>query len=476
MGAYTPHSGAAVITAATAAWQDLDLSAIVGTNRAVVVLELTGPGPLAVRAKGEVEDHLSPIVSGTKGNGFANCSTSRSGYIITKTDANGVIQYIDPAGVGWADDVFLMGYFVPSYAGTHLRDAAPGFGITASWSEQFIFSLHRPPAGRDALFQHTLSTDVNSRAIAIRPAGETGDDWKPFVGVYYMGANACRTFNLLPLVYPYYTVIADTDSTGAYGIVGDGAATINQTFTYWSEWDYYRKSRNTVFTNQVLPRRDAAWFAVDLSSYVGQRACLAVLRGGVNAGNPGNAYMALRTYSGTDTAHTLATNYGPGVQEMGSAPGGGAILLCPTDSLGRIEAAATQTGQAFDLELLGFVGQYPSVAPTIISGSISPTPGVYAELSFPDKIRFRLDDPSLSGIDTSTLTVTATDQIGRAQTLVTAGALASGLTGYVAPTDSAGIGGDPTEIELAIDWPVGMVSGQRYTISVDATNNMGLSL
>jgi hypothetical protein len=429
-----------------------------------------------IRAKGEADDYFFASTTGTKGNGFANCAASRSGYLITKTDANGVIQYIDPAGVGWTDDVFLMGYFVPSYAGTHKRDSAPGFGITTSWDTKYIYSLHRPPVGKNALFQHAFSIGSSNRAVAIRPVGESGDYWKPFSGVYYMGANAFKTQNPLPGVYPYHLAIAETDSTGAYDIVADGAGTVYETYTYWSEWDYYLKTRNTVFTNQVLPLRSGAWLTVDLSPYVGQRACLAMVRLSVNAGGAAGSYGAVRQYGGTDTAHTFANNYGPGVQQMGSTPGEGAILLCPTDALGRIEAAATQAGKTFDMEFLGFVGQYPSVAPTIISGSISPTPGVYAELSFPSKIRFRLDDPSLSGIDTSTLTVTATDQIGRAQTLVTAGALASGLTGYVAPTDAAGIGGDPTEIELAIDWPVGMVSGQRYTISVDATNRMGLSL
>lgn len=477
MGAWTPYSGAAVITAATGAWQDCDLSAIVGTNTAVVLLQMTGSGPLMVRPKGGLErEDLFAFNTGTKGC-HAGQSSGTNYYLITKTDSSGVLQFIDPDLVGWTANVFLVGFFVPSNG----VDAVVYGGLTLinnTWKQEPVHADHIPPAGRTALFQQRILGFTNNISLSTRPSGETADYWKANGGRIHKGASGCVTwFDSILAQGGYSPIVCEVDSSGYFDIIANlGGSLVNEAVTQWSECEYYTKKRVTIFTDHVVPVQSAGWETVDLSSYIGSIDAMAVFRMSVGATSGISSYGAVRQYGqSANFTNGLTSDYGAGIQQIGYSAGEGGIVICPTDSQGRAQIAATIAGKKFDLEMLGFVGPYLNTPPVVDTGSIEPS-GSVVRVSAPQTIAFRLTDPSGSGIPISSLSFKAVDQIGREIPLITAGVVASGLTGYIAPADSAGIAGDPIDLQVHIDWPSSILSGQRYDMTVDATNNVGESL
>ncbi len=91
---------------APAAFTDLDLSAVVGTNAALVYLKIYNPeaGPVVFtfRANGEVE-----YVTGTE-DGSPSCSNIQAtdfGMVIVHTDDAGKVEWKSAAGVGTTVDV-----------------------------------------------------------------------------------------------------------------------------------------------------------------------------------------------------------------------------------------------------------------------------------------------------------------------------------------------------------------------------------
>lgn len=76
-------------------WTDLNLSAQVGNNNALVMLSIdigSSVNPI-FRTKG---DALTPLNSSTQNPGVAGCT--RDGYVIVKTDSNGIIEWWTTSG------------------------------------------------------------------------------------------------------------------------------------------------------------------------------------------------------------------------------------------------------------------------------------------------------------------------------------------------------------------------------------------
>jgi hypothetical protein len=472
MGAWTPYSGAAVITSTTASWQAVDLSGIVGTRTAVVVLGVTGIATraLAIRENGGDERTAGVAVAGGRGMSAGGATGAGAFMLLGRTDGSGVLQYKDSAGVGWTSDVFLLGYFVPDYDGLAGVESSPS--MPNMWLPAVaVPTAFRPPAGRQGLIGLGYQSDVASQQVATYPDA-TGDQLEAFGG--QNGASGYRGWNTAAMTYVTYTMLTEIDDDGIYHRIAASTHTVNQVTARWAESSYYVPSRQSLWTAYALPAYTTSWTTVDLSPYCGSASVLAVLRIKVNTGG-GVPTAAARPYGASeDYIETGGAIYGSSIGQVVASAGDGAIIVCPTDAQGRLQLASAVAAQTWDLDLLGFVGPYLWTPPVVDVASVTPT-GTIVSLTAPQTIGLRVTDPSGSGLDMSTMDLVATDQLGGTVPLLTAGALASGITGYVTETGS-GINGSPTEVEVRLDWPAALRSGQRYDASLDVTSEIGIAL
>ena len=85
---------------ATNSFQDLDLSSVVGSNKAMVIMEVfdanaNGRG-IFFRTKGSSVESYSTTVTGANGTYLG--TSNNGGTIVVTTDSSGVIEYKTPAG------------------------------------------------------------------------------------------------------------------------------------------------------------------------------------------------------------------------------------------------------------------------------------------------------------------------------------------------------------------------------------------
>jgi len=108
------HSGVKVYdnTAAPTSWTDLDLSSIVGENRALVFLKIQNmaigsPETFYFRRGDDTED-VGEGGSNAGGNSVIKIGSECAGHVLMETDANGVIEWKSPGGE--ITDVWIVGY------------------------------------------------------------------------------------------------------------------------------------------------------------------------------------------------------------------------------------------------------------------------------------------------------------------------------------------------------------------------------
>lgn len=95
------YHGAVIVPANLAAgvWTDIDLSAIVGARRVMVLLRLrndsTGAAGVAVRAKGDTDLHMNASAANMVD---IHAGVTQAGLFVGYTDSSGVIQYWCAAG------------------------------------------------------------------------------------------------------------------------------------------------------------------------------------------------------------------------------------------------------------------------------------------------------------------------------------------------------------------------------------------
>jgi hypothetical protein len=91
------YSGATVTFNATTSFQDLDLSSIVGVNRALVVMEVynsSSQASLLFKQKGSSIEPLGTSTSAGYGaSGLETSTLNKGGSIVVVTDSAGVIEY-----------------------------------------------------------------------------------------------------------------------------------------------------------------------------------------------------------------------------------------------------------------------------------------------------------------------------------------------------------------------------------------------
>ncbi len=101
--ASTTHSGGEVYNAALpAAWTDMDLSAVVGSNIAMALLRVKNDGAaqgIGIRRNGEAYDTL-PAASETSACSYASLYGGAAAYLLVETDAAGIVEILrsSPAG------------------------------------------------------------------------------------------------------------------------------------------------------------------------------------------------------------------------------------------------------------------------------------------------------------------------------------------------------------------------------------------
>jgi len=91
-----PTSGKTGTFDVTTSWTDLDLSAAVGANKAMVVMEVyNGSTTRSVnfRTKGSVIDRFTTTSNGAGAAGLAVSTNNKGGIITIVTDASGIIQH-----------------------------------------------------------------------------------------------------------------------------------------------------------------------------------------------------------------------------------------------------------------------------------------------------------------------------------------------------------------------------------------------
>ena len=93
------------------AWTDLNLSAVVGVQSAVVLLKIAriavANAVFAVRKNGDTEEYFTTNPTDGTGIGMA-CSNTFNGYVVVMcaTDSNGVIEWkVEAAGTTWTVDI-----------------------------------------------------------------------------------------------------------------------------------------------------------------------------------------------------------------------------------------------------------------------------------------------------------------------------------------------------------------------------------
>ena len=95
------YSGATGTISASNSYTDLDLSSVVGSNRAMVIIEFQGTGSAAstfFRTKGSsVEPYVGVNVAGWGSAGVTLSSGNVGGTIVIITDSNGVIEHRAPS-------------------------------------------------------------------------------------------------------------------------------------------------------------------------------------------------------------------------------------------------------------------------------------------------------------------------------------------------------------------------------------------
>jgi len=99
-----------VVTSDTTTWTDLDLSAYVGANRAIVCLRIDKIGGAtytwAFRRNGDTDEHYD---TATYAMNVPRLAASDSCYVIVHTDANGVIEIKNESSSG-DSDIYLEWY------------------------------------------------------------------------------------------------------------------------------------------------------------------------------------------------------------------------------------------------------------------------------------------------------------------------------------------------------------------------------
>jgi len=90
------------------AWTDLDLSAVVGANLAIVLLKITlaaGGARVAVRKNGDTDDQYSGTATGAGGAGQATLDATKFTVLIAVTDSAGIIEWITNDAVAATVDI-----------------------------------------------------------------------------------------------------------------------------------------------------------------------------------------------------------------------------------------------------------------------------------------------------------------------------------------------------------------------------------
>lgn len=108
------HSGVKVYdnTAAPTSWTDLDLSSVVGKNRALVFIKVKsitamGGEIFHFRVKGETEAVAMSYESAAFNN-IAGVTQGNIAHLVMETDNNGIIQW--KGAMGGNDSIWVLGY------------------------------------------------------------------------------------------------------------------------------------------------------------------------------------------------------------------------------------------------------------------------------------------------------------------------------------------------------------------------------
>jgi len=441
------------------AYTDLDLSAIVGSRRAVCLISAqrtTGTyAAICARPNGEAyTSELSYV--GDHGIQFIMLYGLHRNTGIFITGSDGIFEWKDWGGYGaFPIKLVLEGYFVPSMSTPAMVSAAYAIGVP--WSA--VDASPAVGAARSlAIMRHRRTVVAGGNyEVACRPTGAALPYHASGSGTSSnMGASHGMTS---PVTTEIEAMLAITDAAGAYEISSDVGNT-QEIYCYAAEIDEWNWVNNIIYSGN--PARNI-WHTVDTGVVGGGLAICEVAYGplGVAAGDqkiafrpgadPRNEWSWLPLYNGSSSYGYATSGYA-------------GVVAVPIDVAGYIDfyPYSSIVGVLdWQITLLGYVGVdlYPPTIHNQIPINLT------TELPY---FGFELHDDF--GIVLASIAMTIDLADGRSYAAMVGGAIQAGFTGQI----SSSPGANPTFVQIRLtSWPAEIHNGMRISIAVDAANIVG---
>ena len=450
--------------AAPVAWTDLDLSAVVGTQRVLVALKVqivTSGRYVSFRTNGDAGDFRGFFAGG---HGVHTAyhpvidGSYRSSLLVVETDENGIVEFISNAASNVIIDV--QGWASTLHSGAQVYDAAP----PAAWT---LLDLSAVVGAQPAVALLRVEEDNGAlQGLGVRRAGTSYETVPPFsvgTGAAFaeIAANAA--------VY----LLVDTSNNGEIEIIrfnagaGNLVITVEAFATAAAGWNIPTAGEEEVY-NAALP---GAWVQLDLTQSTTPAA----------TGLPADEVLALMyahdMVGGQEFWHVRPDLDADNWDNVGSgSTGASATLIQAGANLAGLLAMETDVG-AIDHD-----SQFGRVGEVTLAGWIDPFDGHAPSISMrypaPEQIvdqnaviRFRLSDTS--GINISTLNVTLSCVDDRRPLIVNgAWGVKDGVTqAWGQMTANPTVYGYDISIH-----PVAELPDRRWRVTVEVENSDGVGL
>jgi len=446
------HSGVSPV-----AWTDIDVSAIVGSNRAICLLSIVQNdgvvGAVAFRPNGEGNTTMITAYTGPHGvaNVYPRLNLAISAMVVT--DASGIFEWIN--GAARDNTVVLEGYIVPSQGPVQI-DADFTLPTGGGWDNVDASPLLGSEHGL-AIVRHKRIAGAGNYGFANRPEGDSTD----YLGASFVTLGAQHGISANGAEVEVCCAI--TDDNGLYELSSTVAGQHHELHGYAGEVDAFIWEDEGIFSGVAVRN---TWTAMDSKV---ARAGLAFIRVEYDHHDfAGQFFFVRRTGDDTrDWANILSGSItAGGPNKLFAVDGVGGILVVPLDAAGMFEYYAYASGvtaSEWDVEILGYVSA-PG-APPVVSLQ-RPTDTVSVR---PHDIGFRITDEW--GMDLTSIDFDAVSPIGVRHQAIIAGVIQAGWTGSVSASDS------DKRVDVSLtDWPDDIASGHLWTFAIEAANIMGQAI
>ena len=431
------HSDTLVLDGVTNPSGAIDLSAVVGRQRALVLLRVVGSGA--------VEVFRAHTTTGSRSADLVNLSASRTiGWVITATNQLGVTP--DVSGTG-TFDVYVQGYApatIPDNPVSIFGPAAPG-----SWKQANTSAVE--PGSALGLFRwaHSAGSAVDGKT---RVDGDTDE--------HGAGANTVAITSAAPEALS----VSSVNDDGGLELLDPGANSVELFCEALVTHDRGFQADSSLLWSAANP--PLAWATLDLSAKVGANRVLALLKVTCVEDQPDDQYVSFIP-NGVDTTSLPASADGLGVGSCFVEFLLSGYVLVETDASGIVQWRGTPTRDV-TVQLLGWIESGdPITTPTTTETDPS---GLTTSLT---RIFARCTDDY--GFDTDTTSLSMTDSRGVVTPIITDGVFESGWSGSVIGLQVGENG--PLEVLVNVTgWPDGAVpNGERVTFDLSIENIYGVS-